>query len=97
MFTYTVNGGAPQTISTTGANTSVTLQHNPTVAGTFTYRLLSVRDGSATACSEYECGRCGDRCKRCIPAPDFSFTNSVCLPNAIVQFQNLRVSPTVRR
>ncbi|MBL7696138.1 MAG: gliding motility-associated C-terminal domain-containing protein [Ferruginibacter sp.] len=90
MFTYTVNGGAPQTISTTGANTSVTLQHNPTAAGTFTYRLLSVRDGSATACVQnMNVADVVIDVSDVFPAPDFSFTNSVCLPNAIVQFQNL--------
>lgn len=48
-FTYTINGGAQQTLISTGNTATVSA---PTgVAGTFTYTLISVKDASATTCS----------------------------------------------
>ncbi|HMX37681.1 MAG TPA: gliding motility-associated C-terminal domain-containing protein, partial [Ferruginibacter sp.] len=56
----------------------------------FTYHLVSVRDGSTTACVQnMNVTDVVIDVSDVFPAPDFSFTNSVCLPNAIVQFQNL--------
>lgn len=49
-FTYTINGGANQTVSTTGGSGTVTIAVPTTTAGVFTYSLVSVQDGSATAC-----------------------------------------------
>lgn len=54
-FTYTLNGGASQTISTTSGNT-VTLSVPTTTAGTFTYDLVSVQDSSPSACSQAQTG-----------------------------------------
>lgn len=54
FFTYEINGGAYQTISSTGA--SATIAVNTSVAGTFTYRLVSVRDASSTACTNIASG-----------------------------------------
>jgi gliding motility-associated-like protein len=48
-FTYTINGGAPQTVITTSGNT-VTVPAPTTTAGTFTYELVSVSDGNGTQC-----------------------------------------------
>ena len=48
-FTYNINGGAAQTISTTSGN-SVTLNVPTASAGSFVYNLVSVSDGSATPC-----------------------------------------------
>ncbi len=45
-FTYTINGGANQTISTTGTNSVVTLNAPTATAGTFTYALVSVTDSA---------------------------------------------------
>jgi gliding motility-associated-like protein len=50
-FTYNINGGASQTITTTSGN-SVTIAVPTTAAGTFAYNLLSVQDGTSTACSQ---------------------------------------------
>lgn len=48
-FTYTINGGAQQTLISTGNTATVSA---PTgVAGTFTYTLISVKDASTTTCS----------------------------------------------
>lgn len=45
-FTYTINGGAPQTVTTSGNNNSVTVNAPTGAAGTFTYALVSVEDGN---------------------------------------------------
>ncbi|MFA9190776.1 PKD domain-containing protein [Flavobacterium sp. FZUC8N2.13] len=43
-FTYTLNGGVPQTIVTLGTNDSVTLSVDTATTGTFDYSLVSVHD-----------------------------------------------------
>ncbi len=88
-FTYTINGGAPQTISTTGSNTSVILPASTAAAGTFTYALVSVQDGSSTACSQAQAGSAVLNVSNVFPNPNFSFNDPVCMPNATVVFQNL--------
>ncbi|MGF1557155.1 PKD domain-containing protein [Paucihalobacter sp.] len=45
-FTYTINGGAPQTVTTAGNNNSVTVNAPTGTAGTFTYALVSVEDSN---------------------------------------------------
>lgn len=49
-FTYLVNGGVSQTVTTTSGN-SVTVSVPTTATGTFTYSLISVKESSVTACS----------------------------------------------
>ncbi len=51
IFTYNINGGANQTISTTGGSNTVTLNAPTAVAGTFAYNLVSVQD-AVTLCSQ---------------------------------------------
>ncbi|MFD2286622.1 T9SS type B sorting domain-containing protein [Pedobacter petrophilus] len=46
-FTYNINGGASQTISTNNSSTTATLSAPVNVAGTFNYNLLSVTDVNA--------------------------------------------------
>ncbi|MDT8401363.1 MAG: hypothetical protein RQ743_06690, partial [Bacteroidales bacterium] len=55
-FTYSVNSGSSRTVSTTGSNSSVTVAVPTNNAGSFTYALISVRDGSASACSQSQGG-----------------------------------------
>lgn len=43
-FTYTINGGAPINVSTTGSNKSVTVTQPTNVTGTFSYILTAVKD-----------------------------------------------------
>jgi hypothetical protein len=43
-FTYNVNGGANQTITTSGANTITTVPQSSAVLGQFIYKLVSVTD-----------------------------------------------------
>lgn len=53
-FTYTINGGVPQTVTSTGSTATVSV---PTAtAGTYTYNLVSVQDASPAACSQPQSG-----------------------------------------
>ena len=52
-FTYQINGGSPQTVSTTGSNTNVTITQATNATGSFSYTLLSVSD---THCSQNQGG-----------------------------------------
>jgi|GEM_PF-461033 len=89
-FSYTVTGTpGTQTITTSGSNSSVTLSAPTTTAGTFTYHLVSVSDGTVTACSRPQPADAVIDVSNVIPKPDFSFNNNICLPNALVTFQNL--------
>ena len=45
-FTYTINGGGPMSVSTTGGSSIVTLPSLTGVAGTFVYTLVDVTDGN---------------------------------------------------
>lgn len=45
-FTYNINGGTTQTVSTTGTNASVTVSVPSNVAGIFAYNLVSVKDAN---------------------------------------------------
>lgn len=53
-FTYTLNGGANQTIVSNG--NTVTIPVPTTTVGTFTYNLVSVSDASSNACSQLQSG-----------------------------------------
>src|SRR5690606_29160360 len=54
-FTYTINGGANQTV--TSDNTSIILFPYTTLfRSTFTYTLVSVQDASSTTCSNLQAG-----------------------------------------
>jgi hypothetical protein len=50
-FTYKINGGPDQTISTTGVTTSVSVTQSTAVANSFTYTLVSVSDVNCTVTS----------------------------------------------
>ncbi|QNR85889.1 gliding motility-associated C-terminal domain-containing protein [Pedobacter riviphilus] len=47
VFTYNINGGTSQTVSTAGTNTTATVTAPSNVAGTFNYNLLNVSDVNA--------------------------------------------------
>lgn len=51
-FSYNINGGATQTISTTGSSNTATLQAPTNVLGVFSYNLISVSESSSGACSQ---------------------------------------------
>ena len=44
IFTYTINAGSEQTISTTGSENAVSLNFSTTSSGTYTYTLVKVED-----------------------------------------------------
>jgi len=54
IFTYSINGGTAQTVTSTG-NTA-TVQVPTGTAGSFDYELMSVEDASSTACSQNQAG-----------------------------------------
>ncbi|MES2284647.1 MAG: PKD domain-containing protein [Bacteroidota bacterium] len=54
-FTYAINGGTSQTITTISGN-SVTIAVPTSSSNTFAYSLVSVQDASSTACSQAQSG-----------------------------------------
>jgi len=76
-FTYNINGGATQTISTSTGST-VTVAVPTSVAGTFTYNLLSVRDASATLCGQVQTGS-ATVTVRPLPTATIAGNTEVCL------------------
>jgi uncharacterized protein (TIGR02145 family) len=76
-FTYTVNGGSPQVVTTTSGN-SVSVPAPTNVVGTVSYDLVSVQDGSATSCLQAQSGNATITVN---PSPTalISGTTSVCL------------------
>ena len=54
-FTYNINGGVNQTVTTVSGN-SVTLTVPTGMAGTYSYNLISIQDGGSTSCSQVQTG-----------------------------------------
>src|SRR5678816_1583209 len=75
-FTYTINGGAPQTVVSVGNTATVTA---PTgTSGPFVYALTSVKDASSTTCSNTVTGQSATiTANTQLPAPDTP-TPAVC-------------------
>ena len=88
-FTYTVNGGTNQTISTTSGN-SVTVPVPIGTEGIFIYDLVSVEDGSSTPCSQPQTGSATVTINP-LPVVNFSFSN-VCLNQAMNFYDSSTVS-----
>ena len=55
-FTYKINGGAIQTLSTATGNNSVTVDAPTDTKGTYIYSLLNIQDASSTACIQNQSG-----------------------------------------
>ena len=79
-FTYTINGGSNQTISTTNGNL-VAIPVSTATLGIYTYTLLDVTDASSTSCSQLQSGSATVTVNT-LPVADFNFTN-VCLHKAM--------------
>ena len=79
-FTYTINGGSNQTITSTGSTASITVPS--ATVGIYTYNLVSVSDGSTTSCSQVQSGSAVITVN---PLPTLIVTNpaEVCVPNTI--------------
>lgn len=76
-FTYTINGGANQTITTVSGN-SVTVAAPTGTAGTFVYDLVSVQDASSTLCSQTQTGAVTVNVNE-LPTASIAGTTEVCL------------------
>lgn len=67
-FVYTINGGAPQTVNTTG--NSATINAPTDAAGTFVYELIDIEDNGSSSCAPIPSG---DATIIVYPEPDVSF------------------------
>ncbi len=79
IFTYSINGGASQTATTTSGN-SVTVAVPTTTAGTYTYALISVQESSGTSCMNTATGNAvitvnPQPVKATIAAPNYHLCN----------------------
>lgn len=72
-FTYTINGGANQTVTSSGGN-SANVPAPTATAGTFLYELKSVQDGSVTTCSQVQ-SETATIIIHPLPVADFNFTD----------------------
>jgi gliding motility-associated-like protein len=79
-FTYTINGGSNQTLTSTGSTATITVPS--ATVGIYTYNLVSVSDGSTTSCSQVQSGSAVITVN---PLPTLIVTNptEVCVPNTI--------------
>jgi hypothetical protein len=75
-FTYTINGGANQTVTTVSGN-SVTVSVPTTTPGTFTYTLISIKESSGTTCSNTATGS-ATVTVRDLPNASIAGTTAVC-------------------
>lgn len=79
-FSYRINGGAVQTVTTTSGN-SVSVSVPTNVAGDFTYSLISVQDASSTACVKAVSGDVMVAV-RALPTATISGNTAVCMNSA---------------
>ena len=81
-FTYKLNGGTNQTVTTTSGN-SVTVSAPTAVAGSFVYSLVSVQDSSSSACSQAQTGSAAVTVNPLPIAAVLSTNSPVCEGNAL--------------
>jgi len=86
-FTYTINGGAPLTVTTTGSNSSITVTAPTTVAGTFSYDLVSVHDASLPLTEITQTGTATVTVGS-PPTVNFTFTNDGTCSGTAIQFNS---------
>lgn len=86
-FTYTVNGGSPQTVISVGDIATVAV--NTSVVNTFTYTLTGVQDATATLCSQLQSGSATITVNP-LPTSNFNFTAPSCATRTI-DFHDLSV------
>ena len=79
-FTYTINGGANQTITSAGNTASISV---PTgAAGNFIYQLVSVKDASSTVCSQLQTGTASVTVNS-LPTTNFNYSTATCASEVI--------------
>jgi PKD repeat protein len=79
-FSYNVNGGAAQTITSSGNTANITIA--TTIPGTFTYKLLSVTDAANTSCNQLQSGTATITVNP-LPTGNFAFNAPLCVGSAI--------------
>ncbi|WP_299547630.1 PKD domain-containing protein [Seonamhaeicola sp.] len=82
-FTYSINNGANQTISTTGNNSSVTLPVSTNSVGSYVYELISVTDGNNDTTTE---NGSATVTVNDLPTVDFNFDNPGACSGTSVNF-----------
>ena len=82
-FTYRLNGGANQTVTST-VGSSATLSAPTSAAGSFVYTLISVRDASSTTCSQTQSGSATVTVNAIPTTPTISGTASFCTGGSTV-------------
>ncbi|MBK8952869.1 MAG: PKD domain-containing protein [Chitinophagaceae bacterium] len=87
-FTYNINSGPDQTVTSTGDVATVAVPTN--VAGTFIYNLVSVRDASATLCSQAQTGTV-TVVVHPLPSPVFSVQATPVCEEGVISFSDLSV------
>ncbi len=94
-FTYNINGGTTQTITTTAGN-SISISVPTTTVGAYTYQLLSVSSATLSSCSQVQSGTAVVTVEA-LPTVTISGTTTICTestatvvfngtPNAIVTY-----------
>ncbi len=94
-FTYTIGGGPQQTISTTGASSTVTIAVPTNTAGLFTYNLIRVQEGSTNACIQDQPASVSVEVKA-LPTGTISGAGEICLngtPDPVITFTGNNGSP----
>ena len=86
-FTYTLNSGAPQTVTTTGTNSSVTVAVATSAPGTFIYNLVSVRDATLPLTEISQTGSATVTVGS-PPTVNFTFNNDATCSGTTVQFNS---------
>ena len=76
-FSYKINGGELQTITTSGGNSTANVQVRTDAAGIFNYTLVSVQEAGSTACANLTSGTATVSVNP-LPSATISGTASVC-------------------
>ncbi len=93
-FTYNINGGVNQTISTSAASSSTTIAVSTATVGSYAYNLVSVKDGSSTACTQTLTAT-ATVVINALPTASITGTSNRCLndPNPDISFTGLGTTP----
>jgi PKD repeat protein len=85
-FTYTINGGGNNTISTTGNNDSIDLAVSTNTLGTFIYQLVSVEDDDGDVTNENGTATITVTER---PQVSFSYNNNTCSGDSVTFTSNV--------